>query len=187
MPQPDPPHRPERFSSCAMVARLSAYSDPKRTTRNTRSCPAGTPSFRERYASRVILFSRFLLTDPPLPRATTTANLVAVLWLFLKRSFNPRDSTLRAVVNSSRMSLLLRSRSRLVRLLLIRGRELDSSFCAPALQNEPPALGGHPRTETELSCPFGLAGLIGPFHERMLLANPDEQVFFLRVGWQKRI
>ena len=79
------------------------------------------------------------------------------------------------------MSLFLRSLSFLVRLFLIRGRELHPPFGAPALQNEPSALGGHACAKAELSGPLGLAGLIRPFHWKMLLAYPDEQVFLSRV------
>jgi hypothetical protein len=95
----------------------------------------------------------------------------------LNSSFKPRLSTRAAEENSSLMSLFLRSLSFLVRLFLIRGRELYPSLGAPALQNETSALGGHARAKAELSGPSGFAGLIGPFHGKMLLANPDEQVF----------
>jgi hypothetical protein len=78
------------------------------------------------------------------------------------------------------MSLLLRSLSRLVRLLFIGGRELDTAFGAPALQNEPATLGGHSCAKTEFPRSPGLAGLIRPFHWKMLLANPDEQV---SISW----
>ena len=158
------PRKPARPTSCRMDIHLSAKDAPKRTMRKRRSYPVQIVSFRDRYASRVIRFSRFRRTAPPHPRATTTANRFCRLPLLLYRSFAPRPSTLAAVENNSLMSLFLRSLSFLERFLLIRGRELHPPFCAPALQNEPSALGGHSRPKTELSRPFGLAGLIGSFH-----------------------
>ncbi len=102
-----------------MSARLSAYEEPNRLTRNRRSCPGGINSLSERYASRVIRFSLFLLTAPPQPRATTTAIRLVAAWVREWRSFNPPASTLRAVLKSLVMSRPARIRSSLVRLLLI--------------------------------------------------------------------
>lgn len=163
--------RPARPSNCPMTARLSANGLPRRTTRKTRLTPGRTVSMRERYASLVILFSRFLLTAPPEPRVTTTAKRVVGLPLSRNRSRSPRDSTRRAAEKSSLMSVLLRSRSCLVRLLLIGGRELDPAFCAPAFQNESAPLGGHPGAKTEFPRSFCLAGLIRPLHGKVLLAK----------------
>ena len=164
-----------------MRARLSVKGAPYRATRKRRSLPGRIPSLRLRYASRVILFSRFRLTAPPHPRATTTVNRVVGLPLVLNRSFIPLDSTLRAAENMPLMSLLLRSRSCLVRLLFIRGRKLDTTFCAATLQNEPASLGGHARAEAEFTRPFRFTGLIRTLHRNMLLAYPDEQVFLSQV------
>src|SRR5271157_1687713 len=169
------PCRPARPTSCRMDADLSARLAPNRTMRKSRSWPAESEFFRDRYASRVILFSRFRRTAPPHPRATTTPKRFPRLPLLLYRSLTPRPSILEAEENSSRMSLLLRSRSFLVRLLLIRGREFHPPLGAPSLQNKPPTLCRHARAKAELPRPLGLAGLIGPFHGKMLLAYPDEQ------------
>jgi hypothetical protein len=155
---------PARTSNCPMIDCRSLNGAPGRMTRKTRSKPGWIVSLRERNASLVILFSRFLLTAPPEPRVTTTAKRVVGLPLSLNRSFNPRDSTLRAAEKSPLMSLLLRSRSRLERLLLIGGRELDPALGAPALENEPATLGGHSGTKAEFPRPFCLTGLIRPFH-----------------------
>src|SRR5208337_2494087 len=105
----------------------------------------------------------------------TTAKRFPRLPLLLYRSFTPRPSIRAAEENSSLMSLFLRSRSFLVRLFLIRGREFHPPLGAPPLQNKPSALCRHAGAKAELSGPLRLAGLIGPFHGKMLLAYPDEQ------------
>ena len=98
---------------------------PKRTIRNNRSIVI-TVSLRDRYASRVILFSRFLRTAPPHPRATTTAMRVVGLPLSRRGASHPEPPHVRGGKAPNVIAPAESFLSR--RLFLIRGRELHPSL-----------------------------------------------------------
>ena len=143
------------------------------------SYPPRSSCFMFRYISLTIRFARFRTTAFPVRRDAETAKRFRSSSFLTNFILAPGQLTCLREPKTRRMASRPRSRSSLVRLLLICDAELCASLAATTHEHEPTALCLHPCPKAEFPVAFNPTRLVCPLHrERSFAFAPSSNLRF---------